>query len=796
MTLFIDIENKKLVQSLTSDRSVPAPIFMQGDNEPLEIFLLQKGGESLYEIKQLVVGTDFLRVAIARFKGYPKSLTYAAGYALNPNGAAEVVLPLNTTAIENAVQESEYITAFLEVEYSNTAGRIITILQTACRVKNDLIENAPAVELQEQFYDKVYTDAIFSKKSANLSDLADKSASRKNLDVYAKSEVYNKSEVDVQEAKNLKKASNLADVADKSAARTNLDVPQKRELFKYMKCGIWSDTSLSVTSEYGATLGDDFVAGNCSTFLTIYLPESTAYYTQLYAISYADSGMFIPEISADGRTLKLGYIYQESESGGSEIVERTAAISKAIEYGDRIALTVDGRNFKLYKGIELVSSGVIPEELSITGASLFLGWKGLKQVMAYSNSLLLPLTSNEGKTSKINYSIEDFANGNLPPKGILNSRYHYFRNTFASSFTHNSSHSKGVGGAEIGGKKDVLKISLVPDTYNTSHEYELPTKYFSGNGMLHKIRFSIYLPTTNPNITKVQLRLGSIAPSSAGTIISKTDNIDKSGVILPKDEWQTVEMILTLKWSGAFKLYLYKGNNSYFKLEEESTDAVYLHSITCSCLQGFEGFFYDAEFEAILSEDVFAEVQKIMAYNAVEKGPQVRNKYNALLAGKAYCANCKTAMVHTYTKKMGAKVYRYYICSNATKRGWKNCPHPSLSAPELESYIVSELERISGDAKLRDEVIDSFYEKANAELAETVKNENSVKRTLTEIRKKISSGTDSLELRKKESDISGTLSEIGIERQKLENRIRCGKDRLGQIFADFGLLWRKLNFKE
>ena len=361
-----------------------------------------------------------------------------------------------------------------------------------------------------------------------------------------------------------------------------------------MKCGIWSDTSLSVPSEYGATLGDDFVAGNCSTFLTVYLPEPTAYYTQLYSISYADSGMFTPEIPADGNTLKLGYIYQESESGGSEMVDRTAEISKAIEYGDRIALTVDGRNFKLYKGIELVSSGVIADELSVTGASSFLGWKGLKQVMAYSNSLLLPLTASEGKTAKINYSIEDFANGNFPPKGILNSRYHYFRSTFASSFTRNSSHSKGVGGAEIGGKKNVLKISLVPDTYNTSHEYELPTKYFSGNGMLHKIRFSIYLPTTNPNITKVQLRLGSIAPASAGTILSKTDNIDKSGVIMPKDEWQTVEMILTLKWSGAFKLYLYKGTSSYFKLEEESTDAVYLHSITCSCLQGFEGFFYGA----------------------------------------------------------------------------------------------------------------------------------------------------------------------------------------------------------
>ena len=623
MTLFIDVENKKLVQSLTSDRSMPAPVFMQGDNEPLQIRLLERGEDNLFVEKPLIVGTDFLRVAIARFKGYPKLLTYASGYTLNPNGGAEVVLPLNTTAIENAVQESEYITAFLEVEYSDTAGRIVTILQTACRVKNDLIENAPALELQEQFYDKVYTDTVFAKKSANLSDLADKSASRANLSVYSKSEtdandalalkkafnlsdlanketsrsnlsVYSKSEVDSKHELDLKKAENLSDLADTGQARANLDVPQKRDLFKYMKCGIWSDTSLSVPSEYGTTLGDDFVAGNCSTFLTVYLPEPTSYYTQLYAISYADSGIFTPEISADGRTLKFGYIYQESESGGTETVEKTAAISKAIEYGDRIALTVDGRNFKLYKGIELVSSGVIPDELSITGASSFLGWKGLKQVMAYSNSLLLPLTASEGKTAKINYSIEDFANGNFPPKGILNSRYNYFRSTFASSFTRNSSHSKGVGGAEIGGKKNVLKISLVPDTYNTSHEYELPTKYFSGNGMLHKIRFSIYLPTTNPNITKVQLRLGSVAPSSAGTIVSKTDNIDKSGVILPKDEWQTVEMILTLKWSGAFKLYLYKGSNSYFKLEEESTDAVYLHSITCSCLQGFEGFFYGA----------------------------------------------------------------------------------------------------------------------------------------------------------------------------------------------------------
>lgn len=163
MTLFIDIENKKLVQSLTSDRTVPVPVFMQGDNEPLEIHLLVKGEEELFEEKPLTVGTDFLRVAIARFKGYPKLLTCASGYTLSEDNIAEVVLPLNTTAIEQAVQDNEYIAAYLEVEYSNTDGKIVTVLQTACRVANDLVDNAPAVEIQEQFYDKVYIDSVLNR---------------------------------------------------------------------------------------------------------------------------------------------------------------------------------------------------------------------------------------------------------------------------------------------------------------------------------------------------------------------------------------------------------------------------------------------------------------------------------------------------------------------------------------------------------------------------------------------------------------------------------------------------------
>lgn len=166
MDLYIDIANKTLVTSLTSNKSVSTPSFMQGDSEPLAIHLLETGTDTLYQEKYLDTQADTLKVAIARFgKG---TLTYAYTYALNDENIAEIVLPLNTTSISSAVGENESISAYIEVQLSSTDGTIITILQTSCTIKSQLIEDSPAIELEEAYYSKEQVELLIENVKTSV----------------------------------------------------------------------------------------------------------------------------------------------------------------------------------------------------------------------------------------------------------------------------------------------------------------------------------------------------------------------------------------------------------------------------------------------------------------------------------------------------------------------------------------------------------------------------------------------------------------------------------------------------
>ena len=64
-------------------------------------------------------------------------------------------------------------------------------------------------------------------------------------------------------------------------------------------------------------------------------------------------------------------------------------------------------------------------------------------------------------------------------------------------------------------------------------------------------------------------------------------------------------------------------------------------------------------------------------------------------------------MTHTYTKK-DAKLYRYYTCLRAQKRGWDSCTTKSVPAGEIERFVVDQIRCVGQDPGLVAETLESF----------------------------------------------------------------------------------------
>jgi site-specific DNA recombinase len=108
---------------------------------------------------------------------------------------------------------------------------------------------------------------------------------------------------------------------------------------------------------------------------------------------------------------------------------------------------------------------------------------------------------------------------------------------------------------------------------------------------------------------------------------------------------------------------------------------------------------YEGEHAGIVSETLWHRVQDALRHNGRNGGTGsgvTRNKYGALLKGLLHCKPCGCGMMHTYTAK-GNRRYRYYVCMNAQKRGWENCPTKSVPAAEIERFVVDRIRAVGQD---------------------------------------------------------------------------------------------------
>ena len=124
------------------------------------------------------------------------------------------------------------------------------------------------------------------------------------------------------------------------------------------------------------------------------------------------------------------------------------------------------------------------------------------------------------------------------------------------------------------------------------------------------------------------------------------------------------------------------------------TNPLYIGKMRC------KGEVYPGQHDAIIGQDLWQRVQARLRHNARTGGTGTRNKYGALLKGIIVCGSCDVPMMHSYTHKKGGKRYRYYVCRRAQKHGWQTCPTKSVSAPEIERFVLERIRGIADDPGL------------------------------------------------------------------------------------------------
>jgi len=101
-----------------------------------------------------------------------------------------------------------------------------------------------------------------------------------------------------------------------------------------------------------------------------------------------------------------------------------------------------------------------------------------------------------------------------------------------------------------------------------------------------------------------------------------------------------------------------------------------------------KGQLYPGEHEAIVEAKVWGQAQQRMTRRAVSERGTSRNKHLALLGGLLYCECCAARMVYSYASKNGRQ-YPYYVCLNAQRNGWAECPSKSLPARVIEESVLA-----------------------------------------------------------------------------------------------------------
>jgi site-specific DNA recombinase len=112
-----------------------------------------------------------------------------------------------------------------------------------------------------------------------------------------------------------------------------------------------------------------------------------------------------------------------------------------------------------------------------------------------------------------------------------------------------------------------------------------------------------------------------------------------------------------------------------------------------------KGQSYPGEHEPIVDRATWDRVYEVLASNARRRGNEARARTPAPLRGLMRCTHCSSAMTPTHTRRRG-RLYRYYICLGASRRGHDTCPVRSIAAGEVEGLVLEQVRRLLASPEL------------------------------------------------------------------------------------------------
>jgi len=124
---------------------------------------------------------------------------------------------------------------------------------------------------------------------------------------------------------------------------------------------------------------------------------------------------------------------------------------------------------------------------------------------------------------------------------------------------------------------------------------------------------------------------------------------------------------------------------------------------------------HHGEHPAIVDPVKWQKVQELLQRNR-HQGSMERNASGAILKGLLHCRPCGSAMTPTYANR-GSKRYRYYVCSQAQKRGWDHCPSQTVPAGPVERIVVEQIAKLGQDTGRLKRILTEASKQRHARLA-------------------------------------------------------------------------------